>query len=106
MRRSDSIGVDVLRIRAATPLDGRKLRLTLSDRSVVERDISDLLWGPVFERLAVDDELFRRVRVRYGTVTWPGNVDVAPETMIWGDTLPADEDAQRPAPFLRVQRPP
>jgi hypothetical protein len=95
----------VLRIRAATPLDGRKLRLTLSDRSVVERDITDLLHGQVFERLAVDDDLFRRVRVRYGTVTWPGNVDIAPETMIWGDTLPPDEDASVPEPFLRVQKP-
>jgi len=96
----------MLRIRAATPLDGRKLQLTLSDRSVVERDITDLLHGPIFERLAADDDLFRRVRVRHGTVTWPGNVDIAPETMIWGDTLPADEDAQRPLRYLRVQPPP
>jgi len=95
----------MLRIRAATPLDGRRLRLTLSDRSVVDRDVTDLLHGPVFERLAVDDDLFRRVRVRFGTVTWPGNVDIAPETMIWGDTLPADEDASVPEPFLRVQKP-
>jgi hypothetical protein len=95
----------MLRIHTATPLEGRKLRLTLSDRSEVERDITDLLWGPVFERLAVDDDLFRRVRVRYGTVTWPGDVDIAPETMIWGDTLPADEDAQHPPSFLRVRSP-
>lgn len=95
----------MLRILTATPLEGRKLRLTLSDRSEVERDITDLLWGPVFERLAVDDDLFRRVRVRFGTVTWPGNVDIAPETMIWGDTLPADEAAQHPPSFLRVQSP-
>ena len=95
----------MLRIRIATPLEGRKLRLTLSDRSEVERDITDLLWGPVFERLAVDDDLFRRVRVRYGTVTWPGNVDIAPETMIWGDAMPADEGAQHPPSFLRVRSP-
>lgn len=25
--------------------------------------------------------LFRRARVQYGTVTWPGNLDIAPETL-------------------------
>ena len=95
----------MLEIKRAVPLAGRTLRLTLTNGSVVERDITDLLWGPVFERLAVDDELFRKVRVRYGTVEWPGDVDIAPETMIWGDTLPADEASATPAPFLRVQSP-
>ena len=95
----------MLRIRSAEPLSGRTLRLTLNDRSIVERDITDLLQGPVFERLAVDDELFRKVRVRYGTVEWPGDVDIAPETMIWGATLPDDEASATPAPFLRVQSP-
>jgi len=59
----------MLRIRAATPLEGRRLRLTLTDGSVVERDISDFIaWGEIYERLATDDAYFRRVRVRYGTV--------------------------------------
>lgn len=25
--------------------------------------------------------LFRRARVQYGTVTWPGDLDIAPETL-------------------------
>jgi hypothetical protein len=37
----------------------------LTDGSVVERDIQDLLWGPMFDRLRVDDAFFRRVRARY-----------------------------------------
>src|SRR3990170_2115330 len=79
----------MLRIRAATPLEGRRLRLTLADGSVVERDISDFIsWGEVYERLATDDAYFRRVRVRYGTVAWPGNVDIAAELMIWGGPDP------------------
>ena len=94
----------MLRIRHATPLQGRTLRLTLTDGTVVERDISDVIWGPVFERLATDDAFFRRVRVRYGTVTWPGDVDIAPETMIWGGPDPADGD-RRPPAFMRVHGP-
>ena len=92
------------RVRTATPLDGRRLRLTLTDGAVVERDVQDLLWGPVFDRLRTDDALFRRVRARYGTVTWPGNLDLAPETLIWDGPDPDDDD-RRPEPFLRPRSP-
>ena len=94
----------MLRIRRAQPLEGRTLRLTLTDGSIVERDISEVIWGPVFERLATDDAFFHRVRVRYGTVPWPGDVDIAPETMIWDSPDPKDPD-RRPPAFLRVQGP-
>jgi len=94
----------MLRVRNAVPLEGRRLRLTLTDGCVVERDIQDLLWGPVFDRLRTDDELFRRVRARYGTVTWPGNIDIAPETLIWDAPDPADH-TERPKPFLRPRSP-
>jgi Protein of unknown function (DUF2442). len=76
----------------------------LTDGSVVERDIQDLLWGPIFERLRTDDAFFRRVRARYGTVTWPGDLDVAPETLIWDGPDPADND-RCPEPFLRPRSP-
>ncbi len=49
----------MLEIRKAIPLPGRTLHLTLTDGTVVERDISDLISGPVFERLAADDAYFR-----------------------------------------------
>lgn len=94
----------LLRIRSATPLEGRRLRLTLTDGAVVERDIQDLLWGPVFERLRSDDALFRCVRARYGTVTWPGGLDIAPETLIWDGPDPVD-GSRRPEPVLRPRSP-
>ena len=71
----------MLRIRSVSPLNGRRLRLTLTDGSIVERDVQDLLWGPVFESIRSDDARFRRVRARHGAVTWPGHVDLAPETL-------------------------
>jgi Protein of unknown function (DUF2442). len=51
-----------LRVRAVTPLEGRSVRLTLSDGSDVERDLTDLLDGPVFVRIAAEDAVLRRVR--------------------------------------------
>ena len=95
----------MLRVRAVTPLDGRSVRLTLSDGSEVERDLTDLLDGPVFVRIAADDDVFRRVRAIDGTLVWPGDVDIAPETLIWDGPTPADEVTRRPEPFLRPQPP-
>ena len=95
----------MIEIAAVEPLDGRAVRLTLSDGEVVVRDLGDLLRGPLFEPIAVDDRLFRQVRVGYGTLVWPGAIDIAPETLIWDGPAPADESARRPAPFLRPRQP-
>jgi len=95
----------MLRIAEVQPLDGRLVRLTLTDGTVVERDLSGLLNGVgVFERISFDDAAFREVYVDYGTLVWPGEVDIAPETLIWDGPDPAD-DGRRPEPFLRPMPP-
>jgi len=96
----------MLEIEAATPLPGRCLRLTLSDGRVVERDVSDLLWGPVFERVAASDEAFAEVTVANGTVSWLRNgADIAPETLIWNGPEPSEGSPAVPAATLRVVSP-
>ncbi len=95
----------MLRVRAVTPLLGRSVRLTLTDGSVVERDLTDLLHGPAFEPIATDDAMFRRVRAKHGTVVWPGDVDIAPETLIWDGPDPGPADRRRPPTSLRPQIP-
>ena len=95
----------MLRIRRATALDDHRLRLTLTNGDIVERDISALLWGPVFEPLRADDALFRQVLVRTGTGAWPGDVDLDPDVLIWGG--PATRDpALHPPRVLRLERAP
>jgi len=95
----------MLRVRSVTPIEGRSVRLSLTDGSAVERDLTDLLDGPVFVRIAAEDAFFRRVRAIDGTLVWPGDVDIAPETLIWDGPTPADEATRRPEPFLRPQPP-
>ena len=95
----------MLEIRDVSALEGRTVRLTLSDGEIVVRDLTDLLNGPLFDRIATDDALFRGVAVDYGTLVWPGNVDIAPETLIWDGPTPSDESTRRPKPFLRPQPP-
>lgn len=96
----------MLRILAVTPLEGRSVRLTLTDGTVVERDLSRLLDGVgVFERITWDDAAFREVYVNDGTLAWPGDVDLAPETLIWDGPDPQNGDRRRPAALLRPRRP-
>ena len=80
----------MLRIKKATALMGYRLRLTLTDGSVVERDVGPLLVGPVFDPIRRDPELFRQVTVERGTVCWPGEVDLCPDAVLWDGPPPDD----------------
>jgi hypothetical protein len=95
----------MLEIAAVQPLDGPVVRLSLTNGDTVERDLTDLLRGPLFDPIARDPALFRSVTVVYGTLAWPGDVDIAPETLIWNGPAPRDESTARPAPFLRPRQP-
>jgi hypothetical protein len=86
-------------IRAVDVLDDYWLRLTLSDGAVVERNVRQLLIGPVFEGLRSDYALFRAARARHGTIEWPGDLDLAPETLIWNGPTPK---AASEAPLARL----
>lgn len=64
------------------------LRLMLTDGSALEREVSRLLAGPVFEQIRTDPALFAQVRVEGGTVVWPNGTDLCPDVLIWGDPPP------------------
>ena len=78
----------MLRIKHAIPLSGYRLQLTLTDGSIVERDVKDLLSGPVFESIRRDPDLFRQVKVERGTLCWPGDIDLCPDTILWNGPPP------------------
>ena len=88
----------MIRVSRVEPLRGRRLRWTLSDDQVVERDASDLMWGPVLERIAAGDDAFAEVVVDGGTAAWLADgADIAPETLIWnGPEPPEGSDAVPP----------
>ena len=85
------------------PLAERWVRLTFADGAVHEVDLSGLLQAggllapirddrAVFEAVAVDSE--------FGTIAWPGNVDLDPD-VLRGDQPPASA----PPPPRRVIQP-
>jgi uncharacterized protein DUF2442 len=85
----------LLRIREVKALEGFKLRLALTDGSVIERDVSRLLMGPVFEPIRKDPALFAKVMVDGGTLVWPNGADLCPDVLIWGGAPP--KEGQPPA---------
>ena len=75
------------RIHSVEPLEGFMLRLGFDDGSSREVDLEGDLWGPIFEPLRKDPQLFRQVRVdqELGTVVWPNGADMDPD-VLHGDT--------------------
>ena len=71
------------RIRRVEPLEGFVLRLGFDDGTVREIDLEAELWGPVFEPLRHDPQLFRQVRVddELGTIVWPNGADLDPDVL-------------------------
>jgi Protein of unknown function (DUF2442) len=78
------------RIRSVEPLQGFVVRLGFDDGTVREIDLEAELWGPVFEPLRDDPQLFRQVRVdeELGTIVWPNGADLDPD-VLYGDASPA-----------------
>ncbi len=65
------------------------LTLTLDDGRTTLYDVAPMLWGPAFEPLKNNRELFDAVTVsEYGdTVTWPTGADIAPEALLANSTV-------------------
>jgi hypothetical protein len=82
------------RIRSVEPLDGFILRLSFDDGTKRDVDLEGELWGPMFEPLRADPDLFRRVRVdeELGTIVWPNGADMDPD-VLHGDFKPAEAAA-------------
>jgi len=88
-----SIRTRTARIQTVEPLEGFVLRLSFDDGSVREIDLEAELWGPVFEPLHHDAQLFRQVRVdeELGTIVWPNGADLDPD-VLHGDARPTPRD--------------
>lgn len=99
----DKLGVrmGLVRIRDVVPLEGFRLRLTLTDGRVVERDVAPLLVGPIFEPIRSNHDLFLQARVQAGTVVWPNGADLCPDVLIWNGPPPAEASSDKPETALR-----
>jgi hypothetical protein len=71
------------RVANVEALPGYRLRVRFNDTSEGEVDLSRLILGPCAGVFAVlrDEALFRQAHVKLGAVTWPGDLDLAPDAM-------------------------
>lgn len=67
------------------------LELTFNSGERRRFDMRPYLRYPVFRRLE-NPAFFALARVDYGTVTWPGDIDIAPETL-YEHSVPTDAAA-------------
>jgi hypothetical protein len=71
------------RLAEATPLDGYIVHVRFEDGTTADVDLSYLLdYGGVFEPLR-DPTYFAQLRpdAEAGTIVWPNDADIAPETL-------------------------
>lgn len=83
------------RVKAVVPRDGYKLEITFTNGEVGVFDCSHLLPFGVFRELR-DVGYFERVRVQGGTVVWPHEQDICPDTLYQdSEKLPAPTSPQQ-----------
>lgn len=71
------------RVTQVEALPGMRLRVAFADGLTGTVDLSAMVQSPragVFAAL-LDPALFAQVRLEYGAVTWPGDLDLAPDAM-------------------------
>lgn len=80
------IGSASWRVVQVRPLPGHRLTVRFADGTSGEVDVSRLIFGRtpgVFDQLR-DPARFAQVGIQHGAVTWPGDLDLAPDAMYDG----------------------
>jgi hypothetical protein len=76
----------LLDLKIVSPLPNFQLDLEFENGEQRRFDMRPLLVMKPWNRIATP-ALFERVRVDYGTAVWPGEIDIAPETL-YDDSVP------------------
>ena len=77
------------RVKSVAPRDGYRLEITFTNGEIGIFDCNHLLSFGVFRALR-DSAYFRRVRAEHGTVVWPDEQDICPDTLYQdSEKLPA-----------------
>ena len=88
------------RVTAVRPCDGYRLKLSFANGETGIYDCQPLLGLGVFQELR-EDTYFRQVRAESGTVVWPHEQDICPDTLYLDSKK---SRTQRSTPTRRVQQ--
>lgn len=92
------------RVKKVTPAEGHRLQLVFTNGETGVYDCSPLLDFGVFKDLR-DECYFRRARVREGTVAWPREQDIDPDTL-YLDSAKAAGTKSKPVRYTRRKKAP
>ena len=76
----------LIKVIAVKPLDDYQLEITFDTGETKTFDCKYLLNQGVFKQLK-ENSLFKFARIEYGTVTWPNEIDIAPDTLYLNSKL-------------------
>ncbi len=78
---------ELVGVRSVRVLTGFHVQVEFTDGTRRDIDLEPFLWGPVFEPIRNDPQVFASLRVdEVGkTICWPNGADIAPETLYYGD---------------------
>ncbi len=76
----------LVRVQAAEPLEGFRVRLGFEDGTQKEIDLEPYLHGPIFEPIRKDPAVFRSMKIEGGTVAWDNGADIDPDVLYYGLT--------------------
>jgi hypothetical protein len=79
------------RVTTVTPGEGQALLLQFSNGEQRRMDVSPYLAYPVFERLR-EPGFFALVQADHGTVSWPGGIDLDPDS-VYLESVPLAQTA-------------
>ena len=73
-------------VTAIEQIEGYRIRLRFSNGEVRIFDAADIIGLKPYDAIAT---VFDQVRADYGTIVWPGGIDVSPET-VYLNSYPAE----------------
>ena len=86
-------------VTAVELLGGHRVRLSFDDGVKVDRDLSPLLWGTIFDRIRKEQEEFAALTVdpELGVLCWSNGADIDSELLryddLWNEALPVAHPA-------------
>lgn len=77
-------------MKTVEPLEGFRVKLSFTDATEKIIDLERFLWGPVFEEIRKDRELFLEVYIdpETRTLTWPNGADICPDVLYYDGPPP------------------
>jgi hypothetical protein len=85
---------DIVDVGAVEALAGFTVHVTFSDGSQRDINLEQYLYGPIFEPIRQDPEMFRRVFVDRGALAWPNGADIDTDTLYYDGAPPWAEALQ------------